>query len=228
MPCFVEPGGQNAERQWRRRATDHGRRCRGAGRAERRKAMETLSAFPNALQARPEPGGQNAERQWRLLWSRCTGTDSICWSREGRTPKGNGDPCREMMGVGAIFQEPGGQNAERQWRPMFFLMTAAWVSVRAGRAERRKAMETHLFPDEVTAEINLSREGRTPKGNGDVLVVMGFSRRCSEPGGQNAERQWRLPAFDLVLGHVVGAGRAERRKAMETNVIRYGFIQSPD
>ena len=80
-------------------------------------------------------------------------------------------------------------------------------SRRAGRAERRKAMETPAV-DGVSYPLHLvSREGRTPKGNGDFIMVS-----CN---------------FSLL---VLGAGRAERRKAMETAIaflISKKFLQEP-
>ena len=88
----------------------------GAGRAERRKAMETRCHDLKADAPQHEPGGQNAERQWR---------------------RG-----AERFGLGDDVIEPGGQNAERQWRPRVWKLNLNTLS--------------------------RSREGRTPKGNGDA------------------------------------------------------------
>jgi hypothetical protein len=46
----------------------------------------------------------------------------------------------------------------------------AIASLRAGRAERRKAMETCHLLNLIFKGLLWSREGRTPKGNGDKLA----------------------------------------------------------
>src|ERR1039458_10573763 len=96
--------------------------------------------------------------------------------------------------------EPGGQNAERQWRPLHPAPAPVALLARAGGTERRKAMETRCS--------SARRESR---------------RR--EPGGQNAERQWRPVRASVWLRVEPGVGGAERRKAMETE--RAGNSQWP-
>ncbi len=85
-----------------------------------------------------------------------------------------------------------GQNAERQWR--------------------------HCSPAWKGGGHQGGATGRTPKGNGDsLLLVPGLVTPPGGSHGQNAERQWRPVVFIYVAFRCCcWEPRAERRKAMET------------
>ena len=151
-----EPGGQNAERQWRRKRRLSRFLFANVSRgAERRKAMETRSSPAASSDFKNEPGGQNAERQWRLgvgatpLWHCST-------SRGGRTPKGNGDEWRNVLTLRTVPSEPGGQNAERQWRRRSQPLPCGISAVKPG--------------------------GRTPKGNGGGTALAAESKQVGAAG----------------------------------------------
>jgi hypothetical protein len=132
----------------------------GAGRAERRKAMETAKALVGFGGALLEPGGQNAERQWRLeriAANRC----AVLWSREGRTPKGNGDVSFSNRGLlaGALSRE--------------------------GRTP--KGNGDQVGHHGIDLGLVGSREGRTPKGKGDGAAIDNSRSQMAEAG--RAERR---------------------------------------
>ena len=163
----------------------HVRLAPGAGGAERRKAMETGRSTPAIHWEHHEPGGQNAERQWRPEHSLLC-ADILPVSRGGRTPKGNGDEILPLLRVPEMMS-------------------------RGGRTPKGNGdVNRYTIP---AIHSDTSRGGRTPKGNGDEGHQAAKAELAFEPGGQNAERQWRplSPLFIVINFLEPGGQNAERQ-----------------
>ena len=88
---------------------------RRAGGPERRKAMETTIVATSSLQelmsrgaGTPKGNGDSAQIS--------PASAERAASRGAGTPKGNGDSKPTIVATSSLQEEPGGRNAERQWR----------------------------------------------------------------------------------------------------------------
>ncbi len=215
-----EPGGRNAERQWRLKTNDR-RHVVPPGRAggpERRKAMETHPLQKVAVAPAPWGAGGPERRKAMETSGLPCGLRPVChWSRGAGTPKGNGDFRVRNGGGASEAAEPGGRNAERQWRHGSREAAAASDPLEPGgrNAERQWRREA---PRRL-------RGGRWRAGGPERRKAMetwehrgGVMNSSREPGGRNAERQWRLRNGLSCLTAARRAGGPERRKAMETGL----------
>ena len=160
--------------------------------------METLSSTV-VLRDASGAGGPRRRKAMETFPTESWGSDRYDLGRGAKTPKGNGDLTVSVWHIDPVAV-PGGQDAERQWRPKHAFL-ASFGNVRsAGGPRRRKAMETCVqfgSPDFFCK----CRGAKTPKGNGDSSLKHRVFACRSEPGGQDAERQWRLQMARKLNGY---------------------------
>src|ERR1035441_3788554 len=154
-----EPGGQNAERQWRPISRNPRRNAsapRAGGDRTPKGNGDVHRTYQRLRVDDLESGGQNAERQWR--------PDGIVFPPRPR-------------------HEPGGQNAERQWRRDFFecRLDAGVGPSRGDRTPKGNGDLEGVSPSQ--APLLQSRGDRTPKGNGDLATpTQGYERQAQSRG----------------------------------------------
>jgi hypothetical protein len=159
------------------------------------------------------PGGQDAERQWRRVLRHFIRRFSHeC--RGAKTPKGNGDPsfrcCTRSLNAPCRGAKTPKGNGD-----MSFSSSAIRASAWCRGAKTPKGNGDSVLPLRAFAQTHRCRGAKTPKGNGDTALVASLAcLRASVPGGQDAERQWRLahvPHAMLDNFQVPGGQDAERQ-----------------
>ena len=152
--------------------------------------METPVACTDAPPGSQESGGQNAERQWRHHRPLAR----LRPRRRARGPKRRKameTPPSPIRPHPQIPQpEPGGQNAERQWRPGQTILDR--FVRRSQGAKTPKGNGDILSTPLSVGRITRARGPKRRKAMETPVIVDGLVFHHHEPGGQNAERQWRL------------------------------------
>src|ERR1039458_5971096 len=140
-----------------------------AGGPKRRKAMETgVRLIVGHLHLHGSRGAKTPKGNGDAFSARrvCSAVGNS--SRGAKTPKGNGDRCAAHCRTSSSSREPGGQNAERQWRRLLSAarMQRGWKFEPGGQNAERQWR--HLKTRIVVVRPAGSQGAKTPKGNGDL------------------------------------------------------------